>query len=123
MKPRPYGTFPAAKRKSNHDLIARNGAESEACAKGKNSAAVIESNTMASATLTAIKAQPALSRSPARGFLEAKAMHAASKRQSPRKAKPPAKANGCGPSLSASASACVRSLDRAGSPSSGVKRA
>jgi hypothetical protein len=36
-------------------LTATNGVESEACANGKNSAAVIESNTMASASLTAIQ--------------------------------------------------------------------
>ena len=63
MKPSPKGTLPAANRKSNHALNARNGAASEACARGQNSAAVIESKTMAITTLTAIRAQPARSRS------------------------------------------------------------
>src|SRR6202522_4049399 len=103
MKPKPKGTLPAANKKSNHDLIATNRAESAACASGQKSAAVIESNTIASATLTAIKAQPTASRSPARRCLDAKATHAASKRQSPRNAKPPARAKACGQSVSASA--------------------
>ena len=90
---------------------------------GENSAAVIESNTMASATLTPISAQPAGARSLRRPVLEAKTMDAASNRQSPRKAKPPARANACGPSFNASAKACGRSAGSAGSPSSGVKRA
>ena len=88
MKPKSVRHVAGGEQKSNYDLIATNRSGIGGVRQRPEDAAVIESNIMASATLTAINAHPAVSRSPARRCLEAKAMQAASNRQSPRNAKP-----------------------------------
>ena len=58
MRPSPNGTLAAANRKSNHVLNAMNRAGSGFRANGQKRTAVIELKIIASAALTAVRAQP-----------------------------------------------------------------